>query len=42
MLRLQTYLQIFNDKSGTALVIAIVFLGLLTTIGLYALLDSTT
>jgi len=42
MLRLRTYLQIFNDKSGTALVIAMVFLGLLTTIGLYALLDSTT
>ncbi len=30
-----------NDESGTALVIAMVFLGLLTTIGLYALLSST-
>ena len=31
-----------NNESGTALVIAMIFLGLLTTIGLYALLNSTT
>ncbi|MCC6544613.1 MAG: pilus assembly PilX N-terminal domain-containing protein [Nitrospirae bacterium] len=31
-----------NEERGTALVIAMVFLGLLTTIGLYALLNSTT
>lgn len=41
-MRLRIYMQIFNDKSGTALVIAMVFLGLLTTIGLFALLNSTT
>ena len=42
MMKFRIYMQIFNDKSGTALVIAMVFLGLLTTIGLYALLNSTT
>jgi len=42
MARWKTYTLILDDESGTALVIAMVFLGLLTTIGLYALLNSTT
>ncbi|MCC7203424.1 MAG: pilus assembly PilX N-terminal domain-containing protein [Nitrospirae bacterium] len=42
MIKLKTYTKILNDKDGTALVIAMVFLGLLTTIGLFALLNSTT
>lgn len=41
-MKFKIYMQIFNDKSGTALVIAMVFLGLLTTIGLYSLLNSST
>ncbi len=41
MIRLN-FLMKLNNENGTALVIAMVFLGLLTTIGLYALLDSTT
>lgn len=31
-----------SNENGTALIIAMVFLGLLTTIGLYAILNSTT
>ncbi len=42
MARWKTYTRILDDESGTALVIAMVFLGLLTTIGLYSLLNSTT
>lgn len=42
MARWKTYTLILDDESGTALVIAMVFLGLLTTIGLYSLLNSTT
>ena len=42
MARWKTYIRILDDESGTALVIAMVFLGLLTTIGLYSLLNSTT
>ncbi len=41
-MQLKTCINILNDKDGTALVIAMVFLGLLTTIGLFALLNSTT
>ncbi|MBI5755634.1 MAG: pilus assembly PilX N-terminal domain-containing protein [Nitrospirae bacterium] len=35
-------LQGFSDERGTALVIAMIFLGLLTTIGIYALLSTST
>lgn len=42
MSRWKTYLRILDDKSGAALVIAMIFLGLLTTIGLYTLLNSST